>query len=257
MDLSIGFVSILIWLIALVNGSLGLVVLFGNKNRVSRAFFNLLVWVSVWLIAQGLFYAANFEFAQYVSKSLYYWGGVLAAAFFYFVLVFPEGEKQKKWIIWSLILSQIFLAILYIFTNSIVYGAFSVAGLSRWGWHFGPLSLLFDFFFYLFWGGGIAILFKKFLQTKKGEPKHLQLKYMVIAMIIAITSPSFMNILLPRFGIFSLNWIGAVSVLNFVIVIAYSIIKYNQMDVKAVAAEVLVLVMVIVLFANIFTSATL
>ncbi|MFH1188320.1 MAG: hypothetical protein V1652_00555, partial [bacterium] len=257
MIFSIGFASMLVWLTAIILASLGIVVLFGNRSLMSRAFANFLLWGSLWLASHGLFHSANEIAAQNLIKSNYFFGGALAAAFFYFALVFPEGKKPKWWVIPLLIASQILLGGLYLFTNTIVYGAISIQSLGHWGWYFGSLSILFDFFFYLYWCGGLGLLFRKFWKKEKGSVERIHLKYVLIAMIISISPTSIMNILLPKLGYFSLDWIGAVTVLNFVIVIAYSIIKYNQMDVKAVAAEVLVLVMVIVLFANIFTSATL
>ncbi|MFH1188456.1 MAG: histidine kinase N-terminal 7TM domain-containing protein, partial [bacterium] len=257
MEFSIGLVSLLIWLTAVTLASLGIVVLLGNSSKGPRVFFVLSCAVSLWLISHGFYHAANYEAALYFIKGNYFFGGVLAAVFFYFALVFPEGKKQKWWVIPALIISQIILFAIYAYTNSIVYGAEFIGGFQQWAWHYGSLGILFDFFFYLYWGGGLLIIFKKFWHTDKENPKRLQLKAMLIAMIIAISPTSVMNILLPKLGYFSLDWLGAITVLAFISVMAYSIMEYNQMDVKAVAAEVLVLVMVIVLFANIFTEGVL
>ncbi len=251
---SIQLSSILIWLTSLTIASLGLVVLLGNRSLASKTFAGLSFLVSLWLISHGFINsAADPQTASYFVKSTYFFGGVLAADFLYFALVFPEGTKPRKGIVPLLILSQLLLLLIYALTDSIVHGAVFVGGYERWGWQYGNLSFLFDIFFFGYWGGGMLVLFKKYLNEPASIIKT-RLRYMLIAMIIAVSPPSLTNIFLPRIGYFSLSWFGAISVLGYIIIMSYSIVKYNQMEVKAVASEVLVIAMVVFLFVNIFLN---
>jgi hypothetical protein len=257
LELSIQLSSILIWLTALIIISLGFVVLWGNRSLVSKAFAGLMFWSSMWMISHGFFHAAaSQQLASYLVKSNYFFGGVLATAFFFFTLVFPEGKRPKRNVSVLLVLSQLFLLGVYIFTDSIVYRAIFIGGYQHWGWYYGSLSFLFDIFFYIYWGGGIAILFRKYLKEPENSVMKTRLKYMLISMIIAISPTSIANILLPKFGYFWLDWLGVVTILGFAMVTTYSIVKHNQMEIKAVLSEVLVIAMIIFLFVNIFTSGS-
>ncbi len=257
LQISIQLPSVLIWLTALITISLGFVVLIGNRSIVSKAFAILSLSTFTWMTSQGFFHAAaSQQLASHLVKADYFFGGVLAAVFFYFALVFPKGTKPRKGTVTILVLSQLFLLAMYMFTNSIVYGAVFQGGYQRWGWSYGNLSFLFDIFFYIYWVGGTAVLFRKYLREPSGSSTKTQLKFMIIAMIIAITPTSLANILFPRLGYFSLDWFGVIAVLGYLMVMWYSIVRYNQMEVKAVASEALIIAMVIFLFANIFTSGS-
>lgn len=251
--------SVLIWLTALIIISMGLVILWGSRSLASKAFAVLMFCVFSWMIAMGFFDSAvGVPLAAVIAKATYFFGGTTAAAFFYFALVFPEGTRPKrnKLIVSLLIISQLFLLGMYLFTNSITYGAVFIGGYQPWAWYYGKLSFIFDIFFDSYWGLGLAILFWKYLKETGDAVMKTRLRYMLISLIIGVIPPSVMCIILPRFGYFSLDWAGVVSAIGYVAVVSYSIAEYNQMDVKAVASEVLVFVVVVVLFVNIFTSGS-
>ncbi len=77
---------------------------------------------------------------------------------------------------------------------------------------------------------------------------------MILTINIGAIPPVVMCDILPRFGYFDLDWLGPITGIVWVSIITYSILRYRQMNVKAVAAEVLAIAMSIILFINIFVD---
>lgn len=94
--------AVLIWLTAILIGSLDLVIFLGSKTVSSRAFAHCILWVTVWVACVGLFVAArDQETAVFFSRLTYYLGSVIAASFLYFFFTYPEDNKPRPIIIWS------------------------------------------------------------------------------------------------------------------------------------------------------------
>ncbi|OIO49226.1 MAG: hypothetical protein AUJ39_01430 [Parcubacteria group bacterium CG1_02_42_13] len=243
--------SVLIWLFAVITSSLGLVIFLGSKTPSSRAFLIMLFSYVFWMTGVGFLKSTtNVDIAEFFARFDYFMGGIIAAAFLYFCLLFPEDKKPNRWIAPALILLEIVFIPLYYY-GLIICNATLISGIQRWGWHFGPLAFLFDLIFNGFFIAGLFILYFKYKKSQPGAAKT-NLKFMFWSILIALIPAAVVNTTLPRFGYQALNWFGPMASLGFVVLISYSVMKYRQMSVKAVAAEVFVLVMAIVLFANIF-----
>ncbi|MFA6314785.1 MAG: HAMP domain-containing sensor histidine kinase [Candidatus Paceibacterota bacterium] len=144
----------------------------------------------------------------------------------------------------------------FLFTNLIIKSVFPLTVSHPWGWYFGSISFIFEIFFFGFFIFGTLILFRKYricndLRTKAN------LKYMLLVIIVGATPPSILSIILPRLGYFDLNWLGTVSEIIWIPIMAYAIFKYRQMDIRAVVTEVLAVGMTVIFFINIFIETPL
>jgi len=248
--------SILIFVSASVVASLATVIFLGSKKLSSRLFAFTLMITVIWMVGVGLLKSSAGEnLAELFVPLTYYLGGLIAAGFFYFCLTFPMDEKPKRWVAPLIILIEVLFIPIY-YNGLISYDAFYIGGIQNWSWHFGPLWFLFDIFFNGFFILGLTNLYRKYLSWPEGTDKT-NLKFMFWSMVVALIPASIVNIILPRLGYQELNWFGPVSSLAWVSIFSYSIFRYRQMDVKAIAAEVFVLVMSIVLLGNVFIGATL
>ena len=248
--------SILIFVSASVVASLATVIFLGSKKLSSRLFAFTLMITVIWMVGVGLLKSSAGEnLAELFVPLTYYLGGLIAAGFFYFCLTFPTDEKPKRWVAPLIILIEVLFIPIY-YNGLISYDAFYIGGIQNWSWHFGPLWFLFDIFFNGFFILGLTNLYRKYLSWPEGTDKT-NLKFMFWSMVVALIPASIVNIILPRLGYQELNWFGPVSSLAWVSIFSYSIFRYRQMDVKAIAAEVFVLVMSIVLLGNVFIGATL
>jgi signal transduction histidine kinase len=190
------------------------------------------------------------------SRLTYYLGTIIGASFLYFFITYPEDKKPKNILTILLIINEILLAYIFIFTNNIINGVFPLKNLDQLGWQFGKLSFIFEIFFIGYFIAGLIILYRKYYSCI--NPKiRINLGYMFWAMIIGIIPPSVICIILPRFGYFDLNWLGPVTEIIWIPVIAYSIIKYRQMNVRTVVTEVLAVGMTVIFFINIFIDLSL
>lgn len=243
---------VLIWLTTVLLGSLALVILLGSKKISSRVFAFIIGLIIIWSIGVSFMPLTNDPALENILlKFTFYMGGVIAASCFYFTKVFPEDLLPNKKLVAGIILTQIFFIPLFFGTNILIGESFRIDTDWGWGYTYGPFWFIFDIMFIFFWVGGILILYKKYKKLPVGLNKT-NIKFMMIGLFVGFLPPNIFSIILPRLGIFSLNWIGPLSGAAWLCVIAYSIIRYRQMNVRAVITEVLAIAMAAIFFINIF-----
>jgi len=124
--------SVLIWLFAVITGSLGLVIFLGSKTPSSRAFLIMLFSYVFWMTGVGFLKSTtNVDIAEFFARFDYFMGGIIAAAFLYFCLLFPEDKKPNRWIAPALILLEIVFIPLYYY-GLIICNATLISGIQRW-----------------------------------------------------------------------------------------------------------------------------
>ena len=234
--------------------SFSVVVYFGyvnNKRLSTKAFIQMLVVTTIWMISMGLA-SNNGTVLDYLGRFQDFISGCISALFLYFCLTFPEDKKVSRWIVVSLLLVE--LAFIPLFLSGLMeYGSFFTGGIEGWGEYKGPLWFLHDIFFDGFFLAGLSILYLKYKHAPAGNEK-VNLKLMFWGMTISIIPAALVSVILPEFGYTQLDWLSPILVMADVAVLSYSIVKYRQMSIRAVTAEVLVLILAIVLFVNIFIS---
>lgn len=72
--------------------------------------------------------------------------------------------------------------------------------------------------------------------------------------MLGILPPALLDVYLPAFGIYGISWSGPVLSALWICIIGYSIIRHRQMNVRAVATEVLAIAMAMLFFINIFVN---
>ena len=245
--------SVITFLVAAYIGSLAIVIYFGSDTPSSKAFAVMAFMIFIWMVAvEGLRATPDQQIAEFLVKFTYYMGSIIAACFFYFAFVFPDDRKPPKYLVPLLISIELLFIPLYYY-NLMSIGAVHIGGIQSWGWGFGPLWFLFDIFFNGCFLLGIYSIYSRYKNYPLGE-ERTRARFMFWGLIIGVVPPSFVNIILPRLGVFEFNWTGPISMFFWTSVIGYSIIKYRQMSVKSVAAEIFVLVMAILLIGNIFAD---
>lgn len=248
---------ILVWLTAILIGSIDIVVFFGSSRRSSRSFALSIMWVTLWIAASGVFISAiSYELASAALRIMYFLGISISIWFLYFFLSYPDDRKLPALFIYILIILQLIFLILIFYTNTIVFDPFRIESPTRWGWHFGNLFVFYNFAFLGFFIYGIATLYRKFISSHSIETKN-NLKFMLWVIVVGLIPPSIFSLILPQFGFYDLEWLGPTSEVIWIPILSYSIIKYRQMDVRAVVTEVLAIGMTVIFFINIFIQAPL
>ncbi len=247
--------SIIIWVTSIFIISLDVIIIIGSKNLSSKTFSFITFLTAVWVLSQGFFITfLDKELAFCLIRFQYVLGIMIAIGFYHFSHIYPYDKKPTKKSIIISILILICFIYLYFFTKILVSNVYSIGGIGRWAWSFGKLHLLFDISFYSLWIFALNKLYKTY-KSETGELRS-NLKNMFWALFLGIIPPTMANILLPSFGEYQYNWIGPITSFIWVFIVAYSIIKYHQMDVRAIMTEVLAIGMMIIFFINIFTDVS-
>ncbi|MDB5238672.1 MAG: hypothetical protein JWO00_7 [Candidatus Parcubacteria bacterium] len=250
----------IIWVTAIVIGSLSLVIYLGSTRLAARVFSFTIFSVAVWTSVLGLFAAAQYyELADFSLRTGLFLGSVISASFLYFFYMFPGDERPPRKLFWLLAGYEAIILYLCFLTDFITTGPvrsllYSPSGL--WEWNFGGLYFVFELPFFGFFVIGLAILARKYLKaTTHLEKKNLI--YMITSLSVGLAPATIFGIILPQFGYFTYNWIAPASGIFWVPIMSYSIIRYHQMNVRLVVTEVLVVTMAVIFFINIFISESL
>lgn len=265
----ITFYAASLWLVALITLLLASSIFAGSSDRSARAFSIFTITVVMWVASCGCFFAsATEEVATFFMRTNYFTGTLTAISFWYFTLTFPENKKQTRGVKAVMLFLGILMALLHYFeylytylglvttnlsikTVSVIDRAVAVAEQYKWGWTFADGDFLFYMVFASFWLAGICVIYvkSKNLQEEKLR-KHAT--YMFYSMVIGVIPPTIMNVILPGYHVFAPFWFGVLSISVWISAVAYTIIKFQQLNVRLVYAELLVFVGLLLLFINLF-----
>ncbi|OGL67542.1 hypothetical protein A3B21_01085 [Candidatus Uhrbacteria bacterium RIFCSPLOWO2_01_FULL_47_24] len=248
------FISLLI--MGIIIFSLGFFVYLQNrKSRINISFGAFVISVAVWSFSLMLFYSTNKTiWADFWAKAVYFFGGIIPACFYYFSLVFPETPtKIKRVKIFIIFSPNIILFFLYFFTNLMI--AHALLEDHNRGFIYGPLHTLFDIHFISVFFLGFRNLFKKYQITH--GPVKAQLKYVVFGTLVGLILAGIANVILPWFTIFQFLWLGPPFTLIWVLALSYAIVKHRFMNIRVIATELLIILILLVLLNEIFLSISL
>lgn len=226
----------------------------GSKRKSSRMFALLSFLASIWVISQGFFISVNDSvIAEYLIKFQYFLGASIAIVFYLFSHSYPYEKIVSR----NTYVYSIFLIIFFIFsitfTDLIITRTYNIEGIQKWAWSFGKLHVVYDIFFYMTWSLGLINIYNNYRFENELNLKK-NLKNMFIALFIGVLPATLGGITLPTFGIFDFNWIGPITSFIWVYIIAYSIIKYRQMEVSVVLTKILTIGVSIIFIINLLTG---
>ena len=243
------------WVGGIIFFSFGIVLFAGNERRSTQALSAVAFMLSLWSFGAGLYYMAQSPaLLSFLNGFDHCVGGLVGPLFFMFAYLFPEEKLPSKKTLTLLICAELLYIYLCLGTSLIISGTTLTPGnpLGN-GWIFGPLGFLFHLNLLLFYSVGIFLLYKKHIRTSDPEMRR-KLFVIPAATLIGSVVTMTTNVLLPLLGVFSLGWLGAPSSLLWVALISYTIVRYKLFNIRFIIAEAALLVMVLLLFVNIFPS---
>ncbi len=248
--------SILVWLASILIVSLDIVIFLGSKNFSSRVFAGFTFVSALWAATYGLHMTfLNADIALFLVKVELVMGIIISSGFYYFSGIYPDDKVPKNNLI--LISSLIFVVFIfyffYIHTDFLVYNAFMVNDPQRWGWEYNMGTWAYALVFAILWILGLRNIYNRFSISIDNRERS-NLKYMLSALLIGVSPPFILDVVLPFSNFFKFGWIGPITSAIWISIIAYSIAKYRQMNVRVVVAEVLAIGMTIIFFINIFVG---
>ena len=254
-----GMGSTIISVVTAIMTGLGIIILLGSKTTVSRTFVFALTTALVWSCVMIILVAIpekETSLGNFVNKLSYITGLFVALSFLYFCLVFTTNKKLTWWVPFSITMLGFCSTLMLLYTD-ILFGDGKWKGYAQsmgvhiWGADPGRIPFLYDILFVAIFTTGIVFIYKK-MKSSKDPKEKTQLKFMFWTITVGFVPPSIVSIILPSLGTFQYDWIGPTSSLLWIFIVAYSIIKAEQMNVRMVLIEVLVLAGLLLLFVNIF-----
>lgn len=256
----ISLYAIPIWIAVVLILSLSTVIFWGSKRLSSRVFSISIFFVAAMTAGMAYFLFNTNVVIQDFGTRLTTILSCLAAISLPF---FAYTYKKERWPGFFVTLFSIALwagmSYLILFTTSIIdYSAtlkFSETGIKLM-WYWGPLSVLMYVYISCCHIICLGILISAFRQNKdKFARRHTLI--IIMGFIIGMAASLIFNTIFPQMGMFDYTWIGPTAGIVWVSIIAYSIVRYHQMNVRVVATEVLILALSIITFVNIFFGDTL
>jgi signal transduction histidine kinase len=201
-----------------------------RKSIVNVSFFFICLSLTVWLFSITFVYKApSPEFALTLYKYFTFLGvSFISTVIYSFSVAWLKLYDQQKYVVWFALLGS---ALFYL-AGLLLPSSFPSATLYFWGYYpvYGLPSRIFLFFFF----GLFFAAFFNFVRAYKKEvdsARKTQIKIIAIAFLI-----SFLGSVdyIPKIVNAPIYPIGFVFVFTWIMMVAYSIVKYKVMDIETV-----------------------
>ncbi len=224
-----------------------------SKNRsssINKVFLLICISVCVWLLATALGYLSKVPEVAKVWFKIDNFGVIFISINVYFFIVLFLDVKRKLTILLGYLTAVLFGALITI-TD------FLVIGVKKYFWGYFPEWGFLGFgvllFFFGFMLASFIELVRHYRIVKAPLNKKNQIKYMFIAFLGAYTGSVDY---LPAFGV-EVYPFGYISIAFFLLVIAYSMVKYRLMDIEVVIRKTLIFGTLFVAVLGSFVGITL
>lgn len=246
----------LLILIGVLSVVLGLLVYFKDRKKSPNKVFVFLVFsIVVWIITNYLCDSpSGTHYALFWNKAAVSAGILIGLSLFYFSLFFPRKftKISFSWSYLFLFTSVVFI-ILTLFTNLIVKDIEFL----KWGTNIiqGPAFLLFVIWASILVITPVVILILQYRDSQ--GIKKTQMKYVFWGLFLYLFFGFTMGVVLPAItGTNELARFGPYSMIFFVGLTTYAIIKHHLLNIRVIATEVLVVFINFVLLIQVFLSKT-
>src|SRR3989338_4019616 len=251
------FINIVALTVTAIYLMLGGIVYAHSRRQMSEIFFGLLsLCLTAWGFASFLTVSTSQSallfkigiYAHYVA------GNLIFLSFFWFSVYFPERTKHSlilpflitlvdSVIIFALVLSNFLFTSFFIDLANQKQVIFNNIGYTLY-----TLCTLILFV------AGTIILFKKY--KTQHDANKIPILYVFFGSIAASVPALISNLILPAFGQFALFAVGPIFGILFVFCIAYAVFKHNLLNVKIVATEFFVSLIILILVIEVFSAGS-
>ncbi len=236
------------------------------RSRVNQAYALFLLAIMTWTLAIIFFRSAN-EQLYFWQKAISLAGTFLASTFLYFTTVFPfrAGVPSRRWGLIAFVPNVILIGLILL-TDKIVGGAIAPSGdpytiplfdipiLRDKETVFGSWYPVYAGYFVASFGLAFVWLVRTYHQTI-GHPRR-QVGAVILGFLAATIVSFITTLFFPWFGIIRLGWLGPVISLIIVTVITAVIVKRELANMKILATEFLVGLVVVIFVIDVVMART-
>lgn len=233
--------------------SLDVVILLSKRSSSSVAFSISILLTAIWSFLLGIMYSlTDSSSVTLIIRVLHLLGLYITISFIVFAIYYPDNKKINRKTFLLLSIPTVIVTYFCILTGTVIDSVSYVGGSVLWTWNFGMLGKLYALLFIASWVYILYRIYKLKNVSSLTDSKKQNVELMFKSLLLGIIPPVISDIVLPQFGIYVLSPFGSVATFIWVVVISYSILKHQQMNIKVVVTEVLAVAMSAIFFINIF-----
>jgi len=241
-NISFDTINVIILLVVLINLVYGLIVYSRNRSGDSnKLFFELVIAITFWSVTMVLYRGfETIELKILAARALYASAALIPYIFLNFSFLFLKSNYQirmRTQVMLTLFYSAI--VILSLYPNALILGVKSRIGNESVIIFNQTLHLIYALYIVLLFGWSYLNLYNTYRYVRGIE--RAQILLVILGTLTATFISLVTNLVLPLFGIFTLNWVGQVSVVIMVALISYAIMKHHLFAVNVIATELFTL----------------
>ena len=225
------------------------------RNKINTSFTIFAFSLTLWVVFLLLFRHISLQYAPLIMRIVYVIGIIIGVSLWYFSHIFPEKKTFNTWP------SKIMLVILLVALGLFMWPNFIVGKVYLEGtdriYDLQPIGyFLFTFLFFWFYGNAL-IKIRSQLNNVAGLLKK-QSTLLLIGTGTALLFGPLFNIILPSpfFKNFNYIYYGPLCTLTIVAAVAFAVAKYQFMNIKALATEMYVIFLLLLLLIDLFLAQT-
>ena len=224
---------------------------YGRKTPGGKAYSVAILAIAGWVLPMVFYRSHLFGDVVLWARLLYVMASFTSTSFFLFTYVFPDNKKIPLWVQLGLLVENILIALLCFHPAWMIRGVTIVdkgEDIILWG----PLYPIYALHISLFFLLGFVNLFKK-MRRSAGAARS-QILFIFIGYFFAANLAMTTNLILPWFGYFELNWLGQFFSTIVAIFTTYAILKHKLLNIKVIATEGFILILIFFLFFQLILS---
>lgn len=238
---------------------MGIVVYRHNRRTMTGKYLSLIILASAFWILTNILANYSLRYGELVllwSTRLAIVGPTfLPILLINFAATFPD-DKSKLRIRTQYLYGFVTLLILILVPTQYNIRSVKIINLENYTSTFEPGWLYIFFTIFLVSGLVISsyILLRKLFKSKDIEKKQIIL--ILTGIFLSFLSGVLVNVIFPILGLNDLINIGSASIVFFIIFTAFAILKYRLLDIKTIIAEIVVYLILIIIFIELFISSS-
>lgn len=234
--------TILVLTVASLDILLGLIVfLQDRRSSINRAYSFFALSVAIWGFGVGFFLLSHEQvYADFFARLLYFGGGLIPAAFYYFSLVFYSERPISFLLRFIIFLPSALFLVLYFFTDAIIAGSYTQGGVR--GFQYGDFRHLFDLHLWVIF----ALAFKELLVKYKTAPRSdlkLHTLFIILGTYSVLAVAAVTNIFAPLLSVYGLIWVGPSATIIWISIVTFAVIRHQIFNLKIIATQLLIFIL--------------
>jgi len=253
MDIPLRYLFLIV--LAALNLFLALTILVKQRDQKANVIFaTLLFFVVLWVIGLILFgVSRDIQTLTIAAHIFYASASMIPVGLFYFSLTFPTRTIRFNLVRETFIFAVLGILLYISLTPKLLV---TLVQINDWGNEvvLGKSYIIYTLLHILITSLAFFNFFSQYQKAK--DIVKTQFRYVLFGIGIAYVFGALFNLILPLLGNYRLIWIGPYFLVLMAISFTYAIIKHHLLNIRVIATELLIGLVIIVLFVEFITATS-